>query len=52
MSNIATSLPFNINELSETFKIIFVGQFIPKAINFRNILTVYVDKKFTMHYFG
>lgn len=40
MSNIATSLPFHINDVCETIKIIFVGRFIPKAINFQKILVV------------
>lgn len=40
MSDIATTLPLHINEISETIKVIFVGRFLPKAINFQNVLVV------------
>lgn len=44
MSNIATTLPLAVEELAQTIKIIFVGTFIPKSINFKNIVRIRKQK--------
>lgn len=46
MSNIASTLPLALNELSQSIKIIFVGTFIPNAINFKNIMCIRRQKVF------
>lgn len=44
MSNIATTLPLAVEDLAQTIKIIFVGTFIPRSINFTNIVRIRKQK--------